>query len=216
MVEPTGLAAIFAAFFIIAVSPGPATLAVSTVSASSGRRNGLLFGAGLGLGLGFWGILAATGIGAVLQSTTQLLAALKIAGGLYLFWLAYKSARSAMRRETAPDAGSDTIPPREGRWFMRGLILNLSNPKAVMAWMAALSVGLGAEDGLLRVAAATLGCTAIGFAIYAFFATAFSLAVVITAYVQMRRWIDGVVAGLYALFGIALLRSAIAKGPAAG
>lgn len=215
MTEWTNLAAIFATFFVVAVSPGPATLAVSTVSASSGRRSGMLFGAGLGLGLASWGVVAATGLGAVLQTTTQLLAALKVAGGLYLLWLAYGSARSAMRKGETFNNDAETSPASEGRWLMRGLVLNLSNPKAVLAWMAALSVGLGADDGLASVTIATLGCAAIGFAIYATYAAAFSLAAIMQGYARLRRWIDGAVAALFALAGFALLRSAFARAPAA-
>ena len=215
MPEWTGLAAIFAAFFVVAVSPGPATLAVSTVSAASGRRAGMSFGTGLGVGLAFWGLVAATGLGAVLQSTTHLLAALKVAGGFYLLWLAYGSARSAMRADIASFHARSAEPEGEGGWFVRGLVLNLSNPKAVVAWMAALSVGLGEGDGLGSVAIATVGCMIIGFSIYAAYAAAFSIAAVMQGYARARRWIDGTVAALFALAGLSLLRSAFARGSTA-
>ena len=63
MIDWAGLASILAAFFIVTASPGPATLAVSTVSAASGRKSGMIFGAGLAIGLAFWGLVAATGEG---------------------------------------------------------------------------------------------------------------------------------------------------------
>ena len=211
MIDWTGLASIFAAFFIVAASPGPATLAVSTVSAASGRKNGMIFGAGLAFGLAFWGLVAATGLGAILQASTHLLIALKIAGGFYLLWLAYGSARSAMR--TAPEEpGLDShIRSSEKRLFARGLVLNLSNPKAVVAWMAALSDGLGADDGLAGVVVATLGCTLIGLLVYAAYAAAFSISVIMNGYVKFRRWIDGMVSALFAIAGIALIRSAVTR-----
>jgi threonine/homoserine/homoserine lactone efflux protein len=215
MPDWTGLTAILAAFSVIAVSPGPATLAVSTVSAAAGRRSGMLFGCGLGTGLAFWGLVAATGLGAVLQTTTHLLAALKVAGGLYLLWLAYSSACSAGRKDDAPSNSVGGSATNEGRWFLRGLVLNLSNPKAVVAWMAALSVGLGADSGWGAVAAATGGCMAIGFAIYAAYAAAFSMPAVMQGYARARRWIDGLVAALFAVAGLALIRSAFVRGQAA-
>ncbi|GAB5508015.1 MAG: LysE family translocator [Rhizobiaceae bacterium] len=209
MIEWSGLTATLAAFFIVAVSPGPATLAVSTVSAASGQRAGLAFGMGLGFGLAFWGIVAATGLGAVLQASAQWLMALKIAGGVYLLWLAYGSARSALRNGEGPhEAGSDE-PAGRGRDFVRGLLLNLSNPKAVIAWMAALSVGLGADGGLGTVAFATGGCMALGFAIYAAYAVAFSRAPVMNGYQRIRRWVDGIVSALFAAAGLSLLRTAL-------
>lgn len=211
MLDWYSLFTIATAFFIVAASPGPATLAVSTVSAASGRRNGLLFGAGLALGLFFWGIVAATGLGAILQTTTQLLVVLKVGGGLYLLWLAYTSARAAMSRKDDPDDDTALQGHVKPRWFMRGLVLNLSNPKAVVAWMAALSVGLGANDGLLSVIVATCGCALIGLVIYTGYAFAFSLSSVMQTYARFRRWVDGVVAALFALAGFALIRSAFAR-----
>lgn len=198
--------AIFAAFFIVAVSPGPATLAVSSVSASYGRRAGLLFGLGLGIGLAFWGMVAATGLGAVLQTSASVLMALKVAGGLYLLWLAIGSARSALRTGRAKAETQVS-----GQWLVRGLVLNLANPKAVVAWMAALSVGLGSDDGVANVAIATAGCAVLGLVIYVGYALAFSVSRVMETYARLRRWIDGAVAALFALAGFALLRSTFSR-----
>ena len=211
MIDLNGLTAIFAAFFVVAASPGPATLAVSTVSAASGRKNGILFGAGLAIGLAVWGIVAATGLGALLQTTTHLLTFLKIAGGLYLLWLAYKSARTAVRQQTDHDKSDDLRPLSKERCFTRGLILNLSNPKAVIAWMAALSVGLATDHSVLNIPIATFGCALIGLLIYIAYALAFSLPVVMQGYARFRRWIDGVVATMFAMAGLALLRSALTR-----
>lgn len=194
------------AFFVVTVSPGPANIAVTTVAASTGRRNGLLFGAGLSFGLAFWGVVAATGLGAVLQSSLYLLTAVKIFGGLYLMWLAFQSARSAAKKaEDAHDV------PVKGRWFTRGLMLNLSNPKAVVAWMAALSMGLGAGDGRARLLVATTVCIALGFANYTGYAIAFSRPRLMTGYKRFRRWVDGMVAGLFAAAGLGLIRSALSR-----
>ncbi len=211
MIDWTGLASILVAFFIVAVSPGPATLAVSTVSAACGRKSGMIFGAGLAFGLAFWGLVAATGLGAILQASTHLLIVLKVSGGIYLLWLAYGSARSAMREEPEKPGLDSHIRSSEKRLFAKGLALNLSNPKAVVAWMAALSVGLGADDGLVGVVVATLGCALIGLLIYAAYAVAFSISVVMKGYVKFRRWIDGVVSALFAIAGIALIRSALTR-----
>ena len=83
MIDTESLAAIVLAFFIVTVSPGPANIAAATVAMSAGRRPGLIFGLGLSFGLAFWGLVAATGMGALLQSTTTALTVLKIFGELY-------------------------------------------------------------------------------------------------------------------------------------
>jgi threonine efflux protein len=206
MIDFPNLATVSLAFLLVTASPGPANIAVATVAMGSGRASGLRFGAGLSVGLAVWGLAAATGLGALLQGSAHLLTALKIAGGLYLLWLAFTSGRSALR----PRVG-DEARPRQDSLFRRGLVLNLSNPKAVVAWMAALSMGLGDSHGALQLAAATGVCVLIGFLNYAGHAMAFSLSGVMAAYARLRRWIDGVVASLFAIAGIGLIRSALSR-----
>jgi threonine efflux protein len=197
---------IAAAFFIVTVSPGPANLALATVAMHSGRTAGLFFGLGLSAGLAFWGAVAATGLGVVVQGTTMLLTLLKFIGGAYLVWLAIQSGRSAARRT------EDTIVSmQKGGWFGRGLVLNLSNPKAVVAWMAALSMGLGQETDAQAVAVATVICAVLGLMNYTGYALTFSLPGFMAGYRKSRRWIDGIAAGLFALAGFSLIRSALTR-----
>ena len=206
MIDTLDILGVAAAFLVVAVSPGPANIAVATVAMSAGRTPGLLCGAGLALGLAVWGLVAATGMGAVLQGSALLLSALKIAGGLYLLWLALQSARAAAR----PSQGA-AQSHRAGRWFLRGLILNLSNPKAVVAWMAALSMGLGAGDGWTELLTATALCMLLGLVNYTAYALAFSLSGVMATYRRLHCWIDGAVAALFTAAGLALIRSAFAR-----
>lgn len=206
MLDLADLVSVALAFFVVAVSPGPANLALATVAMRSGRRCGLLFGAGLAVGLSVWGLVAATGLGALLEASAHGLAALKILGGLYLLWLAYQSARTALRPAHERDEAH-----RDGAWFRRGVVLNLSNPKAVVAWMAALSMGLGAEDGAGPLMAATLVCMALGALNYAGYAMVFSLRGAMAGYSRLRRRIDALVAGLFAAAGIGLIRSALSR-----
>lgn len=210
MTDLAALAAIGGAFVIVASSPGPANLAAATVAMSQGRRPGMIFALGLSAGLWVWGILAATGLGAVLQTSAPALVAMKIAGGLYLLWLALQSARSAAR-----PAATIATPPAisGGRWFLRGLVLNLSNPKAVFAWMAALTVGLDRQDDLSTIAAATGLCGLIGLVNATGHVWVFSFPGVMASYRQARRWIDGTAAVLFAGAGLGLLRSAASRAP---
>ncbi|MEM9332037.1 MAG: LysE family translocator [Pseudomonadota bacterium] len=208
MPDLANLMTILAAFFVAAASPGPAVVALATVSMRSGRKTGMMFGMGLSLGLAIWGIVAATGLGALLQASSQALFVLKILGGVYLLWLAFGIARS-----TSKPMGLDPAQPQEHRNFLRGLLLNLSNPKAVFAWMAVLALGLGEGSTLLEVGLATFLCVTLGSLIYAFYAIAFSTAGAMSFYNRIRRWIEGAVAGLFAIAGLGLIRSAFVKSP---
>lgn len=201
------LLSISLAFLIVTVSPGPANIAVSTVALRHGRRRGLWFGLGLTLGLAFWGLVAATGMGAVLQASAEALLALKILGGVYLSWLAFNAGKAALKG-VAEEAG----PGRDRSWGLpQGLLLNLSNPKAVFAWMAALSMGLSAEAGGALVPVATALCMLIGLANYAGYALIFSLPGMMAGYRRISRWVEGAVAGLFSAAALGLFRSALSE-----
>jgi Putative threonine efflux protein len=145
-------------------------------------------------------------MGAVLQSSFYVLMVLKVLGGLYLLWLAFVSARSALQPES-----ESTTSIQSRNWFFKGLLLNISNPKSVIAWMAALSIGLDANDSIWSVAAATSVCIVVGFAVNALYTLLFSMKGVMQGYQRCRRWVSGVVAGLFTLAGVGLIRSAFAR-----
>ena len=206
MIDLGSLITIGIAFFVAAASPGPATLGAATVAMRSGRRDGIRFALGLSAGLAFWGIIAATGVGAILEASAWALTLLKLVGGVYLLWLALRFAQSARRNSEV-----NTHFVTGSHWFTRGLLLNLSNPKAVIAWMATLSLGISNNHGILQVAVATLLCMILGALIYAAYALAFSMPGAMNGYARARRWIDGAVAGVFAIAGLGLLRSAFSR-----
>ena len=186
----TSYLAIGLAFFAVAVAPGPANIANAVLAMSRGRGPSFQFSLGLTAGIAVWGAVAATGLGAVLQGSLYLLSALKVLGGLYLLYLAWQSARSATR--PASEVALQTAGGN--RWFLRGLMLNLSNPKTVIAWMAALAVGLdaGATPGALAWGVGV--CLAVALSVNLGYMLVFSLGGMMTVYRRIRRWIDAVVA----------------------
>ncbi len=206
MIELISLMSVAVTFFIVTVSPGPATISNATIAMQHGRKTGLIYGSGLACGLAFWGVVAASGMGALLQSSFYFLVILKIVGGLYLLWLAFLSARSVW----IPKAQASVFLPKQS-WFWQGFLLNLSNPKAVLAWMAALSVGLDSNDDLYAIIVATMVCMMVGFTAYALYSILFSVEGIMRVYQACRRWIDGAVAGLFSLAGFGLIRSAFSK-----
>ncbi|MGV2871117.1 LysE family translocator [Colwellia sp. E150_009] len=195
------------AFFVIAVSPGPANISNATIAMSKGRRTSLIYGAGLSTGLVFWGIVAASGMGAILQNSVYLLMALKIFGGLYLLRLAYLSVKETMKSNSANIKTIDENVSGKS-WFLRGVVMNISNPKTVIAWMAALSVGLGANDGVLSLVSGLIICMIVGFATNAMYSICFSHRDVMNWYQRASRWINGVTSFIFSIAGIGLLRSA--------
>lgn len=85
----------------------------------------------------------------------------------------------------------------------------MSNPKSVIAWMAALSVGLSSNVEPSAVTAATLVCIVGGFVTNALYSIVFSVKGMMLGYQHFRRKIDGLIAMLFAVAGFGLIRSGI-------
>jgi len=210
MIDLFSLFSIGLAFFAIAVSPGPANISNATIAMSQGRKTSLVYGAGLSTGLLFWGIVAASGMGAVLQSSTYLLMLLKVCGGIYLIRLAYLSGKEALKPQSNNvEAGEEVVSGKS--WFIRGVIMNISNPKTVIAWMAALSLGLGVNDGAASLVSGLVVCMFVGFATNAMYSICFSYSGVMSWYQRANRWINSVTSFLFCIAGIGLIYSAFKR-----
>ena len=101
---------VFAAFVIAAASPGPAILGIMATSMTGGRKAGMVFALGVQTGSMTWALLAAIGLTAWLQAFAFGLVALKIAGGLYLLWLALKSLRSMLTVRSSAMPATESNP----------------------------------------------------------------------------------------------------------
>src|SRR5690606_36871697 len=110
-----------------AMSPGPTSIYVAKNSIAISRKHGLFTALGTGLGAAIFGLLAVLGLQAFLLAVPSAYLALKICGGLYLLWLAFKIIRHAKEPLETDTAISEQISL--SRAFTTGLITQLSNPK---------------------------------------------------------------------------------------
>jgi len=199
----------YSAYFVGTASPGPSNLAIMSLAMSAGRKSALTFALGVVSGSFFWALLASLGLSAVLASYSECLVAIKIAGGLYLLWLGFKSARSAFSASALP---ANTVRQDEplGRLYLRGLLLHLTNPKAILVWLSIVSLAMAQGGGASHVshtAPVVLGCMCIGVSVLISDAVLFSTASARRVYVAIRRWLDGSLAIMFGIAGIKLLTS---------
>ncbi|WP_374854781.1 LysE family translocator [Acinetobacter indicus] len=121
------LGSIALALMLGAMSPGPTSIYVAKNSIAISRQHGLFTALGTGLGAAIFGLLAVLGLQAFLLAVPSAYLALKICGGLYLLWLAFKIIKHAKDPIQAEYAAGTQMSLR--RAFMTGLITQLSNPK---------------------------------------------------------------------------------------
>lgn len=202
-----GILLAYSAFLLAIASPGPNILAVIGTSMSVNRASGMSLAMGVATGSFTWALLTVFGLSAILATYASALLLIKIFGGLYLLWLAYKSFRSA--------ASSHDIEAKElagGRrtpfgYFQRGYIIQMTNPKAALAWIAIISLGLREGAPLWVGAVIVLGTFALSIIIHLLYAVAFSTPVMVRVYGKARRVIQGVLGTFFALAGLRLLTS---------
>ncbi|MGB6319231.1 MAG: LysE family translocator, partial [Litorimonas sp.] len=119
----------YSAFLVAIASPGPNILVVIGTAMGVGRPSRIALAFGGATGSFTWAVLTVLGLSALVTAYASALVVIKICGGLYLLWLAYKSFRSAISRhdiEVRELAGGRRTP---GGYFSRGYVIQMTNPK---------------------------------------------------------------------------------------
>src|ERR1700751_5315296 len=126
-----GILLAYSACLLGLASPGPNVLAVLGTAMAEGRRAGIALALGIAAGSVLWALLTAAGLSALLASYAAALTVIKIAGGLYLLWLGFKAFRAAACARAISTTVDRQRNPRA--YMLRGLAIQMTNPKAVLA-----------------------------------------------------------------------------------
>jgi threonine efflux protein len=201
----------YTAFVIGVASPGPSVLAVMGTAMAQGRARALALSAGIVSGSLCWGLSAAFGLAALMERWSGALAAVKIAGGLYLLWMAWHAARKALRGariETDALAGPDE---RFARTYARGAALHLTNPKAIVVWLSVVSLALPQGSGQADALVFVTTCALLSATIFCCYALAFSTAAARRGYRAAERGVNVLLAGVFAYAGVRMLLASQAR-----
>ena len=189
---------------IALMSPGPDFFFVSQTAASRSRKEAMMGVVGISLGIVVWAGVALMGLHLILQKMAWLHDVITIGGGIYLCWMGWQLLKSARAKKQNGDDTPVALPAR-GRTFMRGLLTNLSNPKAVIYFGSVFSmfvsdsVSGGERLGIfLLIVVETL-------AWFSLVALVFALPKMRRGYQRLAKWIDGVAGVVFAGFGVALI-----------
>ena len=153
MAEYEAVVAIGIALAAIVIVPGPNVIAVTT-TALKNRGDGLRTALGVSTGDMIWAVSAMIGLGTLLANLRPLFQALKLAGVVYLFVFALRLLRSTGTETSEQVAGATR------RAFARGLLIDLSNPKAAV-FFTTLFASLLPETLTLNLALAVLATVAV-------------------------------------------------------
>ncbi len=179
-------------------SPGPALLVAIRTTLSAGRKSGLAIGIGLGLVAALWTLMALLGLEAVFRLLPWAFLTAKIAGAIYLLYVAYQmwvGARRTIETTTRPAK----------RAFRQGVMINLLNPKSVLFAAAVLVVIFPPNMSLAENAIVVANHFLVEILFYAILAYAMSSKMVSQRYLQAKVYLDRFASLILGTLGVKLL-----------
>ncbi|MDF0505312.1 LysE family translocator [Burkholderia cenocepacia] len=140
------------------LTPGPNMIYLVSRSICQGRRAGLVSLGGVALGFMFYMVCAAVGITALVMTVPYAYDALRVAGALYLAYLAWQAlkpgGRSAFLVRQLPHDS-------RARLFTMGFVTNLANPKIAVMYLSLLPQFIVPGHGSVFAQSLALGCVQI-------------------------------------------------------
>lgn len=200
------LLAFFCIAVLLALAPGPDNLFVLTQAALYGRSAGLSITLGLCTGLLVHTTAVALGVAALVHASAIAFSVLKLAGAGYLLWLAWQ----AWHAPAAAPVSGVSMGVVHGRLYRRGILMNLSNPKVSLFFLAFLPQFSSPHYGamtpqLLLLGGVFIAATVLVFGVIALLAGALGPWLQRTPWVQ--AWFNRGVAVMFVGLALHLLRA---------
>lgn len=193
---------ILPAALIASASPGPATLAIAGTSMAAGRRAGLALALGILTGSLMWSTAAALGLGAIMTANVWILEIVRYCGAAYLLFLAFRSARSALR----PGVVAAVAVKGSGKTlYFKGLALHLTNPKAILFFGSLYSLGVPADADFRALATVIAAVGLQSVLVFCGYAVMFSTPALARGYMRMRRGFEAAFALGFGAAGLKVL-----------
>ncbi|KMK66264.1 LysE family translocator [Puniceibacterium sp. IMCC21224] len=187
--------AAYSILFLAAASPGPAVAFLLGLSTSQGRGPALIATTGIACGSLCLNIATLLGVGLLIAQAAWAMQILRLIGAAYLLWLAWGAARKALN----PPTVAPTVATQQSvaKHFAAGFLLQVTNPKAIVFWLAIASVGATKGGGAPVITAFVVGAFCISFLCHAAWAVLLSARPVRAAYQRGRRWVEAALGGFF-------------------
>lgn len=163
MLTPDAMMAFFVAALLLGIAPGPDNIFVLTQSALFGAGAGMVTTLGLVTGLCVHTTAVALGVAAIFQTSALAFTLLKTAGAGYLLWLAWLSFRAGAstaqiaQGDTSSDGPAYAAFPGYMALYRRGIVMNVTNPKVSLFFLAFLPQFCDPTRGSVAVQVLILG-----------------------------------------------------------
>ncbi len=189
-----------AAVALLILTPGPTMLMCMTNALNHGPRRAMTSVAGAVTAVLGVMLLSAMGLGALLAASETAFTAVKVAGAAYLIWLGIRTFRS----NAALHLGTDAAPGRS--FYLQGLLVGASNPKAVLFFAAFFPQFLNPTAPMApQLSILALTFMAFEFTVLTLCALSVSRLVPLLKTSGPVKWINRICGGLFTVMGGLLL-----------
>ena len=186
------------------ISPGPSFVLVSKTAMSSPRAVGIALCLGMALGAMIFALLASIGLYLILETVPWFYTLLKIFGGLYLGFLAFKLWKSGSEPISSHSKASSN---KLFRSFVLGLITQLSNPKTAIIIAGIFAAFMPQNPPPFSYILLCALAFIIDLAWYSLITVALSTRKAQSIYIRYKTQICRTSAGLLGLIGVKLATS---------
>ena len=193
-------------FALTLLVPGPNLLYVIRSSLSGGRNSGVAAGLGVALGDALYAALGLAGAATVIERSGPGFQGLKILGGLFLLWIAWKLAKK--RPEVAAARIEQPHRPLTG-YFIQGLATDLANPQTILFFASIFAATLTTATPVWVKSLAWGGIVTVSAAWRVFLSIAFASGRARTVYSRHRRAFEWLAGAAMAAFALRLLADAL-------
>lgn len=205
MISETALSvlSITGAIALGAMSPGQSFILVARTAGASSRRDGMAVALGMGVGCFIFALVALLGLQSLLLALPWLYSTLKVLGGAYLVYLAFKMLRGASQPLNVEVVGAQSLGFRKA--FTTGLLTQLSNPNTAIVFGSVFAALLSHKISPLMYIILPVIALTVDVLWYAFVAFVLSSPRPRRAYLRFKAWFDRVGGGVLALLGVKLM-----------
>ncbi len=198
---------VLGALLLGAISPGPSFVLVARTSMAASRVDGFATAIGMGLGGMVFSVLVLLGLQAAIATVPWFYFALKLAGGLYLAYIAVRIWRGAKEPIVVP-ASREGMRSSAKKSLLRGLFTQLSNPKTAVVYGSVFAALLprNLPNGATVMLPLLVFLVEAGW--YSIVALALSAESSRNAYLRSKTHVDRIAGGVMGLLGLKLIAAA--------
>ena len=198
------LAAYLVASVVLGLTPGPDMTFFLSKTVAQSRKAGFAALGGVSVGLVIHSVLVAAGLSVVLAASATAFTALKVVGAAYLAYLAF----DAIRHGSSLTLAKDGRPEPLRAVAVKGLLINLLNPKVIIFFVTFLPQFVSAHDPHAPGKMLFLGLTFMVVNIpvcSTFILAADRITLLLRSSSRARRVVDWLFAGVLGAFAVKLI-----------